>query len=62
MTTSGSPPTATISKDTHRMKALNYVIPVVRGTSATTVAYNVDANLNITIYTGAAATVEVHIG
>ncbi len=61
--TSGSPPTATIPKSQHRLKNINYVIPVVKGSSATPVAYNVNPDtLDITITTGAAATVDVYLG
>ena len=61
VTTSGTPPKATIPKSEHRIDQVNFVGVMVLGTSPTTVSVNILANGDVEIYTGAAATVRVII-
>jgi len=62
VTTSGTPPKATIPKAEHRLETINFVWVTVRGTSPTTVSVNILSNGDVEIYTGAAATVDVMLG
>jgi hypothetical protein len=62
VTTSGTPPKAVIPKSEHRLETINVVVPIVIGTSPTSVSVNILSNGDVEIYTGAAATVDVWMG
>jgi len=62
VTTSGSPPKATIPKSEHRLETINVVFTMVEGTTPVSVAVNILTNGDVEIYTSSAATVRVWIG
>lgn len=61
VTTSGTPPKATIPKSEHRIEQVNFVGTMVMGTSPVSVSVNILSNGDVEIYTSAAATVRVII-